>query len=80
MKICIVETASLGPAQRDKSLLNIKREFPCELDGENVIVGFETLKLIFEILRYSYGSSLVIYDGEVQRGIYQPNLMKMHKS
>jgi len=70
MKICIVETASLGPAQRDKSLLNIKREFPCELDGENIIINSETLKLIFEILRYSYGSSLILYDGEVQRGIH----------
>lgn len=72
MQICIVETSSLGPAQRDKSLLNIRREFPCVQDGEHLTIRTEDLKLAFEIVRWSNNSSLVLYDGEVIRAIYKP--------
>lgn len=72
MQICIVETSSLGPAQRDKSLLNILRKFPCTHDGEYVMLRREDLKLAFEIVRWSNNSSLVLYDGEVIRAVYQP--------
>jgi len=80
MKLCVVKTDTLGPSQRDINLLEIGREFECELEGDKIKIDLEKLKLAIEIVRWSFGSSLVLMeDNKILRGIYQQNFPNTRK-